>query len=251
MEENNKVWWEKTVEYSYVRKHLGDYEIIFPLDGNLEKLGDTMVGDSLRWIIIEFKACKSWEKPEKDKFEKYGVGRYRKAKLSLQKMFGIENSKGEALGIKHHFIVYGELNDVDDLYLKAERYFSEQNKLVFSPKNLLSDGIEESRFIEYIKKFNAWKSSSGDGGVSVDSGNPSDPRPDGGISLGEYGVVFGVSDKNNAIMCLTMYDFILQKSSKTTSNKGDGNNNVKGRKTSKAHNKKKKPSDPLQEEALV
>lgn len=208
MKDNEKIWWEKTVEYTYVRKYLGEYEIIFPLDGSLEKLSDAMVGDSLRWIIIEFKASKAWETPERKKFDKYGVGRYEKAKKDLLRDYGFDDQLN--FGVKHHFIVYGELNDVDDLYLKTEQYFSIPETSVFSPKNLLSNGIEQSRFLKYITRFNRWKSPPDNGGTERGTDDRPSTGPRGGLAIKEYGVVFGVGVKDKVVVCMTMEDFINQ-----------------------------------------
>ena len=48
-------WWEKTVEYYFILKCLGDSISIAPLDGHEERGGDAILSSKHRWILIEFK----------------------------------------------------------------------------------------------------------------------------------------------------------------------------------------------------
>ena len=255
MKDNNKTWWEKTVEYSYIRDFLGPYEIIFPLDGDLEKLSDAMVGDNLRWIVIEFKSGQAWEKQEVVKFDKHKRGRYEEAKSDLLPKYGVKKGKKEGepeeyLGIEHHFIVYGEVNDIGDLYLKAERYFSEPNTIVFSPRVLLNKGLSESKFYEYIVDMYNWKSPPGNGGVTASASDGPTSGPSGGGVLAEYGTVFGVSEDSKGVVCMTMQDFLSNFSSQAKGDEVDESND-EGGKMHRQTVKYKKPSDPLESTAAV
>lgn len=50
-------WWEKTVEYSFVylaaKKDL--FNLLLPLDGDVESIGDTVLGKDSEFFIVEFK----------------------------------------------------------------------------------------------------------------------------------------------------------------------------------------------------
>ncbi|MFS1934519.1 hypothetical protein [Vibrio splendidus] len=199
-------WWEKTVEYAYVKKYLGEYEFIWPYDGKHESLSDSAIANGLTWSIIEFKSDLKWENAEKKKFEKHGSGKYLEAKLALMKNYAEGNANK---GIAHHFIVYGELDSHNNLSLKSERYFAAENKYIFEPTELVKKGIALTPFIKYVYEFNKWKNGGNNGGSGGGSTHPPQ-NPDGGLSLSNYGVVVGVGLKNNTVVCMTLEDFVKE-----------------------------------------
>jgi len=54
---NNFIWFEKTVEYKFVflAKVLWGIDLLSPLAGNPDVIGDAIVSSNNRYFIIEFK----------------------------------------------------------------------------------------------------------------------------------------------------------------------------------------------------
>ena len=61
-------WWEKTVEYLFVVTHFDEDVMLAPLDGNEERLADTIFSKDNKWVVIEFKRNEKCINEEKDKF---------------------------------------------------------------------------------------------------------------------------------------------------------------------------------------
>lgn len=207
-------WWEKTVEYAYVKQYLGEYEFISPFDGEHETLSDCAIANGLQWSIIEFKATERWESAEKIKFNKHGSSNYAQAKLALVKGYGDSDK-----GIDHHFIVYGQLDLHRTLTLKSERYFSTENEYVFEPNNLINKGIELSSFAKYVHEFNQWKNGGNGGGFGGGSNTYPPQNPNGGLSLSNYGVVVGVCLKDNVAVVMSIEDFVKETTPANSSNR--------------------------------
>ena len=108
-------WWEKTVEYKFIKEYIDLDSFIAPLDGNEEKAGDAIFGENENFILIEFKKDKDSIQDEQKKFLDFTS-----AKNTLSK-------KDE-----HHILIYGEINN-QDLILKAKTYFS-GNDIVLNKK---------------------------------------------------------------------------------------------------------------------
>ena len=53
--EKMKIWWEKTVEYKFVCDYCNNLLFLMPLDGNHETAGDTILNNSEKFILVEFK----------------------------------------------------------------------------------------------------------------------------------------------------------------------------------------------------
>lgn len=68
-------WWEKTVEYYFIRKFIPDEMILSPLDGEQEKAGDAFLSNNERWIILEFKKDFESLVSEKKKYKNYDAAR--------------------------------------------------------------------------------------------------------------------------------------------------------------------------------
>jgi len=167
-------WWEKTVEYYFIQKHVGDNMFIAPLDGKEEKAGDAIFSANQKWLLIEFKRNKKSINSEKDKFEDY-----EKAKSCLQSKDG------------HHCIVYGQ--ELDDVFSVAiETYFSKSSRYLIG--DMLNHGVYFDQFNEYLNQFLSFKSSNSCSG--------------GGISPDSYMLVAGVSEGNEVIECLSLHEFL-------------------------------------------
>ncbi len=191
-------WWEKTVEYLFVSKHINHYDFAMPLAGNHELLGDTAFANDAKWIAIEFKkgikgaydhkGIKAMRESEIVKFPDPKELNYEEAGKTLCEKYGAMDC-----GINHHFIVYGELDDSKVLQLKSYRYFSTPESGVPVEK-ALSMGIDIDTFFDYVNDFTSLK--------KRNSKRRSPDSPSGGPS---YGLVIGVS--SNCCTAMTMKEF--------------------------------------------
>lgn len=67
MTANKKIWWEKTVEYAFVRS--AHFLSVSPLDGNHEQAGDAILSNKEnKFYLIEFKKEDSNQEDEIDKY---------------------------------------------------------------------------------------------------------------------------------------------------------------------------------------
>jgi len=161
------IWWEKTIEYYFIQKHIDLKMLIAPLDGNQEKAGDAIFSSEGSWVLIEFKRNQKSISDEIEKFINYD-----KAKKELESTS------------KHHLIIYGESVD-DKLNLVACHYFSEKK---ITMNEALASGIEKDTFITYIEKFVSYKKNSSSGS-------------------GSYGFVAGVSSNGKLTKCMKISEF--------------------------------------------
>jgi len=166
-------WWEKTVEYFFVLKHVKIDMLVSPLDGTEEKLGDAILSDDNKWVLIEFKKDKNKLNSEKEKFDDYD-----KAQEQL-----CEKDN-------HHYLIYGEFNG--EFQLKCITYFSAKER--DSIESALSMGTDIESFGQYIEEFTELKNSPNDGGG-------------GGLGLSDYSLVAGVNDNGDIIQCMSISDF--------------------------------------------
>lgn len=146
-------WWEKTVEYYFVRKFVDEKTLAAPLDGDEERAGDTILSNGHKWILIEFKKDSGSIKTEYTKFNNY-----LNAKSELSNFDG------------HHFLIYGLLTqEKEEFGIKAITYFS--NKSPVDMNNILSTGVDIESFQLYLTKFFNLKrnSSGGTGGIFLHS----------------------------------------------------------------------------------
>nr|VVV06115.1 hypothetical protein AW0309160_03599 [Aliivibrio wodanis] len=244
MLKKQNIWWEKTVEYFYVQSHLGKYKFLYPFDGVHERISDSLLSNGYSWVIIEFKKNHEWLEAERLKFnKKNGYSTYNQARKELV------NDYGDRLkdGVKHHFIVYGELDEEDNLTLKTERYFSIPKNEVFLPNDLLSKGIEQSLFVKYVNRFNTLKGKKGGNGGSGGSNSPDQPKP-GGFDFENYTSVIGIGLKDNVAVCLPLNQLIKEAQELTLKN--DLTKNLDAAATitfSTVSSKKKHPPEPLEE----
>jgi hypothetical protein len=175
-------WWEKTVEYVFVQKHVEIEMAIAPLGGVQEKGGDAILQNNDRWVLIEFKKAHDCISSEVDKF---APGKYDEAKVELQ-----DRSQ-------HHFLVYGVLNG-EKLDLTGQLYFGTSEVKV---EDLLNKGTDEETFLSYYHDFIGYKKSkegSSGGGVTCVVGINSLGKASKVMSAHEYEDTLILKNKLNA-----------------------------------------------------
>ncbi len=149
-ENKDLIWWEKTVEYYFVKNHL-DINNIAPLDGNTESsIGDAVINNNDNFIIIEFKRDKQSLDSEKSKFEE---GKYEQAKKEFE---GQDN---------HHLLIYGLMKN-GSFELNCKTYFSRKCKDI---DKIMENTIDRKYFKKYIGDLRKFKKSTGStsGGVVI------------------------------------------------------------------------------------
>lgn len=162
------IWWEKTVEYYFIKSYVDLSMFIAPLDGTYEKAGDTIFGTVTGWVLIEFKRNLASIKAEVQKYTSYELAK--------------ENLKSKD---NHHLIIYGEEVN-NELSLKCQRYFSEQPIPIEATFNV---GIPLNPFMEYLQKLIRYKNESGGG-------------------AGSFGYVAGVDTSGSIVKCLKLNEFL-------------------------------------------
>lgn len=162
-------WWEKTVEYYFVKSFVNINEFIVPLDGNEEQAGDAILSNKNRWVLIEFKKDEKSISSEEDKFIDYA-----KAKSKLYDKDG------------HHFIIFG-YEEANKLNLKSLTYFSREN---YNIQEILKNGTNINDFKDYLEKLLLYKK-----GSTIEGG------------AGGYSLVAGISDDGKISKCLTIQEF--------------------------------------------
>jgi hypothetical protein len=212
-----KIWWEKTVEYTYVRD-LGIGDFAAPFDGNEEQMGDAVMKRENRWLLIEFKRTAHQFSSERKKYPKGRCDTYLKGLWveTLKYRWGqIDGSCNEP-----HYFVYGthvieSTNaDPDQVSISACPYWgswakagwidSESDKDerqaiqetfagVFENRpnitvNALA-GVRRDHFDEYVKLAlwaKAGKESVSSGGYAMVVGISPEGKPVASLSLEEY-----------------------------------------------------------------
>lgn len=162
------IWWEKTVEYYFVKKYVELDSFVAPLDGDKERAGDTILGKEDRWILIEFKKNESCINDECRKFSDF-----KQAKHSL-----INTSN-------HHLIIYGQ-SAGKDIELVCQGYFSEKPIHI---DDALSRGTDIDSFFNYVREFVSFKNNSG------------------GESSSGFGFVAGISKDGKVTKCMRLDEF--------------------------------------------
>lgn len=167
-------WWEKTVEYYFIRKFIPDEMILSPLDGEQEKAGDAFLSSNEKWVILEFKKDFESLASEKKKYKNYDVA---EAELSPND--------------SHHFLIYGQVVK-GGFGLGGKTYFS--NSPVTKIREIFDAGKEKEEFISYLERLIAHKSKVGESS---------------GGSVGSYSFVAGVSKDKKITSCMNLYEFGL------------------------------------------
>jgi hypothetical protein len=173
-------WWEKTVEYLFVKKHVNEESLIIPFDGKEELQSDSALCVASRWILIEFKKEKNSFSSEKKKFYDFTA--------AYEKLHKLDS---------HHHIIYGSpiKNDGSiNLILKSQRYFSQQPN--DSIESLLMSGIEFEAFRSYLKDFVSFKKKTDEDA--------------GGVVLDTNSNVVGVTASGKIVECKSMKEYVLE-----------------------------------------
>ncbi|RAP57335.1 hypothetical protein [Oleiagrimonas sp. MCCC 1A03011] len=167
-------WWEKTVEYYFILKHVDPNLLVSPLDGKEEKLGDTIISSNNKWVLIEFKRDESCLSSEIKKFYDY--------EKALTKLSDKDD---------HHYLIYGEFNG--NFRLNCKTYFSAKDR--DSIESALKTGIDKNAFAKYVEEFTGLKNPPDGGGGA------------GGLSLADYSLVACVKDDGNIVECMSISDY--------------------------------------------
>lgn len=183
-------WWEKTVEYSFVKRV--KFLKTAPLDGNHEKAGDAILRNKCgRYYLVEFKKGNDNESINRE-IGKFGY----KEPEKLKKFIEIKYSKliSEA---GFHFVIFGSLSPEQELELIARKYWdylrlAEDKQDKQDKENGLNDdksirfdmfeeafkksAVDQDKFMKYIQKLISLKEgsegnagNSGSGGFSFDN----------------------------------------------------------------------------------
>lgn len=168
------IWWEKTVEYSFVIRSFLEKKLDFaaPLSGIQEIGGDGIFGVDSKLILVEFKRSQKELNTEKDKFVCFGNAR-------------IEMRSRD----KHHFLIYGSEGMNSELELHAQYYFSSID--VDPAMSILEKGLKEKEFKAYLSDLIDLKKEDG--------------RSDGTVGPESVASVVGISPNSVASISLTEY----------------------------------------------
>lgn len=171
-------WWEKTVEYFFIRRCIGHRMLLAPLDGAEEAAGDALLGAERGWVLIEFKKDAQSISSERKKFRNF------------------EEAKEELCGSdSHHIVVYGSLRGegADTFAVGGRTYFSSES--VASIDDLLARGANHADFLHYLAKLLEHKKAAE--GVSG-----------GGVSLESYSLVAGINADGSVSQCMSVAEFV-------------------------------------------
>jgi len=140
---NKLWWWEKTVEYAFVRHIMSDHANASPLDGKPEKwLGDLIESKQGNFRLIEFKREVDSIKSENKKYAN-------KEKCYLDSCQDITNREKAA-----HWLVFGEAYASADtrkqLKLKYRHYHKTEDADLTSSNDL--SYMKYESFMPYIKE---------------------------------------------------------------------------------------------------
>ncbi|MDU4943559.1 MAG: hypothetical protein E6X23_18800 [Mixta calida] len=163
-------WWEKTVEYNFVLAAKDEFglNLLAPFDGNVESIGDAVVGADSKFFIIEFKRTLSDFKSETDKYIN-GDHSLKEARIHLSQL---ETSK-------YHYVIAGEYNnEAKKLRLNIRRYFNVDEEIILNSHEYFDGGMSIDELNIYTELLTAFKNrddsdddsgSSGSGGMSHSS----------------------------------------------------------------------------------
>ncbi|WP_139685793.1 hypothetical protein [Vibrio tasmaniensis] len=174
-------WWEKSVEYYFVKKFLPLETMISAFDGKHEQIGDVLLQHADRWIMIEFKVDKDAISSEKNKFHDY--------ELAFEELSAHDS---------HHFLIYGAIHSENEEFcLCGDTYFSGQPS--GNIKKILASGLKKDAFLTYLDRFLFHK-----------NGGPKGGGGGGGLTFKDYALVAGISCDNKIVECKTLQEFGLE-----------------------------------------
>ena len=176
------VWWEKTVEYYFVKKFVKDDEVIAPLDGKHELAGDAMLAAGLKWVLIEFKKDDTCLESEAEKFRNY--------QLAVNELSSQDN---------HHYLIYGLFGvtkaspETKVFGIGACTYFSRSGLEDY--QELLGSGTDIQTFARYLEALTKHKKQPpGDGSA-------------GGMNMANYAQVLGINADGKVVTCSSQAEF--------------------------------------------
>ena len=178
---NEKIWWEKTVEYAFVKRV--KFLRVSPLDGEHEQAGDAIFGNKKdKFYLIEFKRDDSGQDAEKKKFKDKKEG-YKE------------------LTAKYHFVVYGGLDDDEELELFSMQYLDYLQQKCESvihcwcfDEIFNREAVEQDEFLEYVHKI-----------ISLKKGDDIDAIGKSGSSSSAFANVLAINDKGE---CCSLLDIV-------------------------------------------
>lgn len=188
------MWWEKTVEYTFVQRFMPNFadgraeedRYLAPLDGDHEKAGDAIMAINAKLVLIEFKRSLGEVNSELRKFPNFESARR-----------ALEETD------RHHLLVYGMASKGSQLELGARTYFSESEVEI---KKITIEGKTYDDFLIYLNKFLKFKYPKGGG--DSDKKSPDSPTDDiGGL---EYTVVIGIVS-GEPRFAMSLRDFLSYK----------------------------------------
>ena len=178
MTANKKIWWEKTVEYAFVKS--AKFLSVSPLDGDHEQAGDAILSNKEnKFYLIEFKKDDSGQTDEKGKYK------------DIKKVF-------EKLTADYHFIVYGGMNvNTKNLGLYARQYldYLEKKGTPISHYSFQEEfnkrAVDQDKFLEYVHEV-----------ISLKKGNDIDAIGKSGASSSAFSNVLAINDKGESCSLL-------------------------------------------------
>lgn len=221
------VYFEKTVEWAFVKRYLPKGSFAAPLDGAHEAAGDALFSDGLNWLLIEFKINDIAIRKERDKFP--STCRTRRARVArradncLELAFSTfeklidqrgQSAMGPMVNPGPHVLVYGEIDRHGCFQLQARHYWGSWVIPYMTGKKCLVEGTKrplpiqvmslEKLFEKSAVPFSVFQSYvtmliTAKGGASNQT------------SEWQHSSVVGVSDRGLAVYCLTVNEFLALK----------------------------------------
>ena len=142
-------WWEKTVEYSFVCLAIEKdiFNLLLPLDGDVESIGDAVLGKDSEFFVVEFKRSLSDLSRE---YEKYSGGK--SGYLAAAKEMKDDPSS------RAHFLVGGRfLESQSRLSIEARRYFEVDGVPIVDIAAMFNAGLSLEQLKEYTRKITSLK----------------------------------------------------------------------------------------------
>ncbi|EGQ7983967.1 hypothetical protein HJA60_004028 [Vibrio vulnificus] len=168
------VWWEKTVEYLFVKEYLPSSSLFTPLDGRHELASDGILFSRNCWILIEFKAERKDIRSERLKYRDYD---------SCMKRV-IDRAR-------HHYFIFGEIEDRDSFKLVGCNYFDDNQ--TFSIDEILDRGAFPDSFTGYLIDLIECKRKASSSEIILD-----------------YSLVLGISEEEGIVQSLSVNAFLEQ-----------------------------------------
>jgi hypothetical protein len=183
-------WWEKTVEYAFVRRYVSEDALLAGLDGPLEVgFGDAVFEEFNRLILLEFKKDAEAVTAEPEKLS-----------VSVARALGNSVLRCD----RHHILVYG--GEVGGRFrLFAKTYFT---GFEFENTEAVFDGaVAKEHFKKYLVELNRIRKSGGD-----PLGGGGGARSTAVAAVDREGNVVGAMSLNECLVELGMVQRQLQRS---------------------------------------